>query len=233
MHWTDTVSALSAAVEALVVLGAVLYARGQLEEARTLREEQTRPHVVVDMDMQSRPPIINLSVSNIGQTSARDVRISFSPELRSTLDSERKRGESSFLSSVIPTLPPNKKIETIFDTGPDRFKAELDDVYEAVVRYRGDAGREYQDTYVLDIGMYYGLEYITPRGLSDIHSELREIRKEVVRWRGSGLRGLLVKTTADEAEYNQEALERLETLRTRRGEDPMKEKGSVESSEHN
>jgi len=206
MMWTDIVGALATALEAVVVLGAVIYARGQLAEARTLREQQTRPYVVVDLDMQSRPPIINLSVGNIGQSSARDVQISFEPPLRSTLDKDRPRSELPFLRSGIPTLPPRKRIETIFDTGPDRFNANLEDTYTAKVKYKGDAGRTYEDTYILDIGMFYGLEYITPRGLADLHGELREIRQEIQKWRGPGLRGLLVKTTQDEDDYQQETL---------------------------
>lgn len=222
MAWTDVVSALGAGLEALVVGGALIYARGQFKEARTLREQQTRPFVVVDLDTQSHPPIIGLSVANIGQTVARNVRVVFEPPLRTTFYPDQAWPPSSLFSKGIPTLPPNKKIETLLDNGPDRFQAKLDDAYTAVVTYGGDGEATYLDTYILDIGMFYGLEYIPLRGLSDIHKELRQIRAEVEKWRGPAQRGLLIKTTMDEAEHQDEIRELRDARRAARKqvEDP-------------
>jgi hypothetical protein len=64
--------------------------------------------------------------------------------------------------------------------------------YDVEVRYRGPTGNKpWKDTYRLDLGMYLG-SALPPKGIPELVTEVENIRKEMERWRGSGLRGLLV-----------------------------------------
>ena len=80
--WTDVAQTILVALQLVVVVAAAIFAWSQLTEARRLREDQTRPFVIVDLDTQIRP-FFDLVVKNIGTTMARDVEIRFEPELQS------------------------------------------------------------------------------------------------------------------------------------------------------
>jgi hypothetical protein len=89
---------------------AAWYARGQLLEARNLREAEAQPFVIVDVEpsITSRH-LFNLVIKNTGETLARDVKIQFDPPLRSTLDSEGyPPAKFKALASGIPALPPGR-----------------------------------------------------------------------------------------------------------------------------
>jgi hypothetical protein len=53
----------------------------QVREARRLREQQTRPFVVIDFEV-AQNAIVFLPISNIGTTLARDVRFEIEPRLK-------------------------------------------------------------------------------------------------------------------------------------------------------
>jgi hypothetical protein len=67
---------LVAAIQAIVLVGALIYARRQVAEAKSTREATIRPFIVVDFDVD-RPPVINLSIANIGPVMATNVRFAF------------------------------------------------------------------------------------------------------------------------------------------------------------
>jgi hypothetical protein len=80
-HWSA--SAWSA-LTFLVLAAAAVFAWFQVREAQRLRKEQTRPFVLVDFDAWST--IVEIRITNIGKTIARDVRFDFDPPLVSTHD---------------------------------------------------------------------------------------------------------------------------------------------------
>ena len=57
----------------------------QVRQGKQLREDETRPFVVVDFDVFSHREFIFLTVTNMGKTLARNVRLQFDPPLRSSL----------------------------------------------------------------------------------------------------------------------------------------------------
>ena len=112
LEWWTAGRVVGAAAEAqLVVVGwAALYARGQVREARTLREEQARPFVMVDLERWDQP-FVNLVVANLGKTMARNVRISFDPPLESSFDKKAPVpiGQLKLFTAPIPSLAPGKR----------------------------------------------------------------------------------------------------------------------------
>ena len=181
--------AACATVGIYVVLG--LFAWRQVREARKLREEQARPFVIVDFEPGF---LVYLTVENLGRTMARDVRISFDKPLTSTLRDRRELDKSPLFREPIPALPPGKKIRILFDQFTERTKAQLPLTYDVKVRYRGPTGKEWPpETYPLDLGMYLDSQ-LPPKGIPELVDEVKNISKEIKKWRGDGLSGLLVRT---------------------------------------
>jgi hypothetical protein len=107
----QAVEAAGVWVTVLVLIAAAFYARSQVDVARRSREEQTRPYVVLDLDAQSRPPLVNLIISNIGATVAKNVKFRFDPDLVSSLDgrTDTTIGELRIFAEGIPWLAPRRR----------------------------------------------------------------------------------------------------------------------------
>jgi hypothetical protein len=187
----SAVAAWAAWAMVLIYLVIGLFAWRQVREARTLREEQARPFVIVDFEPGF---LVYLTVKNLGRTMARDVRINFDKKLTSSLDRPRELDETPLFRESIPALPPGKKIRVLFDQFNARTEAKLPLTYDVDVRYRGPTGsKHWKDTYRLDLGMYLG-SALPPKGMPELVAEAEAIRKEIKKWQGTGARGLLVHT---------------------------------------
>lgn len=182
--WTAVAAwAACATVGIYIVLG--LFAWRQVREARTLREEQARPFVIVDFEPGF---LIYLTVENLGRTMAREVSIRFDKPLESSLSGRREIDETPLFREPIPALPPGKKIRVLFDHFNGRLDAGLPLTYNVELRYRGPVGRnEWRDLYRLDLGMYLGSQ-LPPKGIPELVAEVENLRTEIARWRGDGIR---------------------------------------------
>lgn len=186
-NWPEIAAwAAWATVGIYIVIGA--FAWRQVREARTLREEQARPFVIVDFEPGW---LVYLTVENIGRTLARDVSIHFDKPLTSSLQRPRELDDSPLFREPIPALPPGKKIRVLFDEFNGRTEAKLPLTYDVEVRYKGHKGGKWEETHRLDLGMYLG-SALPPKGIPELVSEMENIRKEIVQWRGFSGRGLLV-----------------------------------------
>jgi hypothetical protein len=183
------VAAWAAWATVLIYIVIGLFAWRQVREARKLREEQARPFVIVDFEPGL---VVYLTVENLGRTMAQDVRIQFDKPLKSSLDRPHELNESPLFREPIPVLPPGKKIRVLFDQFSSRVEADLPLTYEVDVRYHGPKDRkEWKDIYRLDLGTYLG-SALPPKGIPELVTEVENICKEIKKWQGSNLRGLLV-----------------------------------------
>jgi len=181
MPWTELWGTVATIATTVILLVSAIVAIRTYGNARELREEQTRPWVVLDFDTPVDPILTDLSIRNIGPTVARNASFSFEPELESTFDSG-KRGrlpmrEWTIIASGIRTLPPNREYRMLFDRGPDRFDANLPNSYEVAIRYEGPTERLYEETQILDLSPLIQMEAVKPKRLHDIGQELERIRK--------------------------------------------------------
>ena len=143
--WPDVVSAVAAALTAVILAVAGFIAARQLSEARSLRKAQVRPFVVIDFDAQSDPPFIYIRIVNVGSTMARRVSFQFDQPLQSSFDArdgERVTvADLPVLTQGIPSLPPGKEIKFLFDSFINR--GELPDTHAVKVQYEGDQLRRW------------------------------------------------------------------------------------------
>ena len=199
-EWT----ALATGLQAVIVAIAALVAVFQVREARRLREDQARPFVVVDFDVND-PPLIHITIANIGKTMARSVRVQVAPTLESSLDDKgppEPIAKLSIFTEEILSMAPGKVIRLLFDSFPQREEAraqgrDLEDAYKVTVRYRGERRllrrSSYRDTMPLDLGAYRNIQYVNRRTVHDLYGQVKKIADAVGhRGAGAGNTGLVV-----------------------------------------
>ncbi len=160
--WTDIGSFAVLAAQLVVLVVAAVVGYRQVGEARRLREEQTRPIVVLDFSTENA--LFFLTLSNLGTTMARNVKIAVTPPLASALDDQTERiaALQMFGEQGIPTLAPGKHIRTLFDVAFQRKpETGLPDVYVARITYDDHAlERRFHEEITLDLGVYWGLQRV-------------------------------------------------------------------------
>jgi hypothetical protein len=209
--WTDISQTAIQAATLFVIAAAAVVAWWQVREARHLRLEQNRPFVVIDFEREEASRGILLKITNIGNSLARDVRFEFDPPLEATW-SHVPFNELKMFSDGIPTLPPGKVIQTLFDISVQRFprRDELPDIYKARVRYTDEKGkRPFDELITLDLGIYWNLTFVERRGLHDIYKLLEKMLAEFKKWT-AGSRGLLHLSPQEMAEREEEILRRFD-----------------------
>jgi hypothetical protein len=118
------VAAAAAFASALILLGAVLVARRQLRKARRLREAQFRPFVVVDLFVK-QPPLVYLTITNVGPVQAKNVRVRFTPPIVSSMDDRGTPvSELQIFREGIAYLAPGKEHRTLWDTVLGRWEQD-------------------------------------------------------------------------------------------------------------
>jgi hypothetical protein len=163
-----------AAWATLVVLGATAaIALWQVRQARSLQEEEARPVVVVDLDVDRHPKIIYMTFENYGRTSAHDVKVTFEPPLTTTIADGDFVG---FFSNTFPTLAPGKRIVGVFDSSVQRLpRTDLPKRYTARAIYFDRRRRRFEDKFVLDLSVYEGRMSVTEKDIGDVVDNLKAI----------------------------------------------------------
>ncbi len=194
-------SALAAVTTAAVAVVAAVVAYFQVREARRTREEQARPFVVVDIQPSAvGGNILNLVIENVGRTLARDVKIRFSPALK-TARPDYDLNNTALIREGIPTLPPARRIEVLFDVSHERLENDLPKRYEATVSFKDARGRPQEAlSYVIDVSYLYGALTVDEYGPHHTAKALRGIEKTLGKW--TGRQGRLKVWTRDEDEAN-------------------------------
>lgn len=78
-------------------------------------------------------------------------------------------------------MPPERRIRMLFDRVPDRIEAGLPMRYVATVTYRNDRGKDYEETYPLDLDARRGFKSIIVKGTHEVAEELEKIRRTLTK----------------------------------------------------
>lgn len=181
-----TIAAWGSMGTVVVTVLLAFYAARQVKEAKRLREEQTRPFVVVSIEPDWAASLV---VENIGATMATDVRIHFDPPFQSHFEDEPL---PIFREEGIPSLPPGMQLRfnviSMIQYLNDR---DVPGQYRVTVTCRSfDGSRPYKDTYLLDLDVFEGIEP-PPEGLPELVKAVEKVTKELHGWT-DGAGGLLV-----------------------------------------
>lgn len=219
--WTDEWQVYLVAAQLVVLIVAAVFAWRQVKEARELREEQNRPFVVVDFDVEDGY-MVYLEVVNMGTSLARDVCIEITPPLVSAIDIEI--GKLKMLNEGIATLAPGKRYRAFFDMSFRRNedRPDLPMNHTARVRYWDEKRkRSFDETLDLDLDQYMHINTVTRHGLHDIYGQLEKIRKVFEKWTSGTGRGMLAMNPEDsraESKRQLEAMEERERQREAKGD---------------
>lgn len=167
-----TWAALGMWAQVLVITISAGFVFWQVREARQLRLEQTRPHVVVSLQTEQRIMVM-LVVENLGATTAKDVAIEFEPPPK-LLD-----GELAVQKHPIPTLPPGMQLRSHLGQGFKLLDQDYDGPrqFTATATYSDARGRALPpDEYLLDITMFEGYA-VDLKGMNELVDEIAKIRQ--------------------------------------------------------
>jgi hypothetical protein len=189
----DEWSAIAALGTFFVALFATVFAFMQIRQARALRIEQTRPYVAAYLELGHNFDIsfIFLVVKNFGSTTARDITV--------TSDISMKRAwgnvsnpETLLLFDKLPVLVPGQEWRTLFDWGPSRVQAELDEKYTLTVMSSNSSGKPLPgETFVLDWNTFKPTKNIGVKTIHDVGKSMKKIEETLGKWT-EGHRGLSV-----------------------------------------
>lgn len=191
---------------------AAVVAWTQVNDARLLREEQTRPFVVIDITTDDF--LFFLTIENRGRTLARGLSFDVNPPFATSLD-DQTFAQLSWFKTGIRSLAPGKKLSTLFDSSIQRDRKAMPDVYTVNVRYTDASGKHrFNEDQVLDLGVYWGMSRIKRKDVDDVHKALDAIGKTIAKWTAD-TSGLLVLSPDDQSERNSVRLRQFEELRDR------------------
>lgn len=166
-----------------MAVGAGLLVWLQVRHGRQVRDDQTRPYVIVDFEFQSM--VVMLTVKNIGSSPARDVTVSFDRPIRRPKDDAAALEELAVFERGIPMLAPGRSISIWFGDGPKIFDEanKLPLRYEATAKYSSmDGKRTYIDPpCILDL-LAFKYTLVDNDDIHDIARQLKEIRSIMKSW---------------------------------------------------
>jgi len=183
LRFWDYTAADWAGLQFAVLLTAAVVAYFQVREARRLRQERSRPFVVIEVDVRSG--IAQFRIRNIGATLARDVRFEFDPPLKSTRDDDPNLpvlAELNLFTKGIPSLPPGMEEYILFDQLPARNATDLPDDYDVTVKYTDPLGTKFEETMTVGISHRREAVRLTLHDVHDVHRELKIIADHVKKW---------------------------------------------------
>jgi hypothetical protein len=180
--WSDTWTVVFAGLTFGVLLVGLIFAWGQLHSAERLRKAQTQPHVVAYLEVVAGI-LMEIVVTNVGSTAAKNVRLAFDPLLERAIDEGTDRKpmfEWSVFHRGISTLPPGHQVRMLFDRGPNRFDLGLPLIHTVTIDCDDYEGNPLdQVEYVLDIEMYRDIHQIRLNTIHDVATELKDLRKDL------------------------------------------------------
>lgn len=190
----DEWQALGTVVTALLTAGLLAYAIVQVGQAKKLRDDQTRPFVIVDVNFRSI--VIELVIENIGATAATDVLVAFDTPLASTSRAPDWQHSSAFTDGV-PMMAPRRRIRFFLDSYVTRDKSDLPMQITGTVSYYGprrtQRSKPYSDPFVIDLSVYKGAS-VNEKGVPEMAAALEKMNRRFDSWT-DGSRGLAVQAS--------------------------------------
>ena len=216
------VAASAQAATVLVAGWALIYARGQVREARDTRERVAQPEVVVFVDHHQIRRYVDLVIKNFGQTTAYNVRITLPPLEVARYTNQDTGDEVTHLlmPKTIAVLAPGQEWRTVWDSAVRRknFKGKLKDQYGGFVDFDdkvdGPGKRSYRNPIALDIKMFWNTMWIERSESKTVKDALYDIADTMKSYKREH-DGIWVYTVPGDEERRRRELEYIEDERER------------------
>ena len=179
----------------------VSLARKQLANAAELERSRTRPFVTFELILD--PPYVMVHITNSGQRSAKDLRITISPRLQCVLGgegsvpAEERTLDIAFIERGVAMLSPGRTITAI--AGPwRRFRSAYPELrFEGKLSYQDDAGYPYVENFIIDLSAYKDVLYRQTSGIADVAKQLEAIGRTLNQF-ATGYTKPLIRTMTEE-----------------------------------
>lgn len=185
----DRVVAWATVLEAGVLAVAALFAGSQLAEMREMRVAQTRPYVIAYIHPNPNAhTIMDFVIANVGKTVARDIRLTFVPDLSAISGPAASfpLAHWAVFDSGLPTLAPGQQLSCLWANSSTVFATDAvaPKQHDVTITYSGDvpARSRYSDEYVLDVGAFFGLMKVAAKGQDDAVRALEAIGDTLNKW---------------------------------------------------
>lgn len=219
--WT-AVAAVSQAATVGVAGWALIYARGQVREARETRERVAQPDVVVYIDHHQVRHYLDLVIKNFGQTTAYNVRLTL-PPLQVAPFTNQITGEevtSLWLPETIAVLAPGQEWRTVWDSAVRREDYRRKHGEELRTKFVGSVefddkmidGKSYSNPISLDAKMFHNTTWIRQNKSKSVEDALYDIAGTVKSFQNER-HGVWVYTATGDEERNRRELEFIEDRR--------------------
>ncbi len=203
---TDEISAGATVVAAVAAVGALVvailaakYAKGQLDEARKVREEQAQPYVTATLEPSPASfRLKDLVLRNLGTTAAYDIQLVSDPPMKRLQDGDYS---DVWPGRPILTLVPGQEWRTSWNSSYEWFNASSPPppMYEVTVTFSDSKGKEHRFDSVLDWDVFRSRPNVDVKGQHDAAKALLAISATVSKWTEDHHGGLAVFTRDGEA----------------------------------
>ena len=159
----------------------VAAAQEQTRQAGELEWQRSQPHVVVYADVSVvSAHYVDLIITNLGSTGARDVVITCEPPLVRSVGGASR--EQVALPEQMPFLAPGQQWRTLWDFAVQREGAGLPDRFEVTATYADSRGQQHVTTSVLDWRLFRGRRFVSEKGVHDAAKSLAAIQTTLSAW---------------------------------------------------
>lgn len=169
-QWTAAYTLISAGLLFVAILAAV-YARQQVEQAKKVHSETTRPYVIVTAEPgRSSRKVFDLVIRNIGQRPAHDVRIKLDPTpVRAKELGGYKLADAKLLAEGIAMIAPGQEIRMFYDSHVERSaRSDLPTWHQVNLEYRDGGKGRFTERSVLDLEANKGALQVDEKTLHDL-----------------------------------------------------------------
>jgi hypothetical protein len=155
-----------------------------LQEMKETREQENAPYVIVYI----KNPIpydtdLYLIVKNTGKSIAEDVKLDFTPRLRSSseLNSDFNIDNLTFIKGGIKSMPPDYVITTYLGGAADYFEhGEFPLIYNVKISYINSLSKTKIETYqTIDLSAMKDLQFVFKKDIHDLVGKMDDITKAI------------------------------------------------------
>lgn len=158
-------------------VGALVLAIAEYFTRKHQKEEDERPYVAVSIEpSEASKQLFNVVIKNIGKSSAKNVKIRFSPNQKMRTGSGGKGINSLNIMKNISFLSPGKKVEFFFGSYLEDEGTSIKRKYTINLNYYAVNGKFYSDTIMADPREYEGAMYIDTKSTHDGVKTLTKIQ---------------------------------------------------------
>jgi hypothetical protein len=167
-------------VSAGLVIATTFYTlntRRQVEEMRAARELATAPDVIAYLHVDHRA-VAGIAIKNIGKGIAREIKIRFDPDLRTSKDFDPMK--MSIVENGMDSLIPDQEIVAFLDLTFDYFKLDLPVRYRATIDFSGGINnKRYMNHCAIDFQAYKGLKETPLQTVHELVKAVEAIEKKI------------------------------------------------------